>query len=446
VINDDESFKLRLKQFLVMPQQVTQEGEGFAYSTEPAHIVADYEPVTIHGELTDGTLVCLLDAHMEHGPACGTHLQEYTGLRRIVGVDVIDNFAPIGGIRWGWNVALSAFGASPTSETVGGAVRGTLSFWAPAGQDGKHGGLEFTVENPASLRDLLTYVQSASNQLVALWGGRHRVPQVSVTEVLVGDKWGSYIVPKSDDPRRISTDLLALKELSIETFAKWIPLARSIDPFPYIANMETPNLQVAAQVLATALEGIHRSLHAYEYERPFASVSRGAVKRARKAAQQAGVCALEEAGFADLEFARKRFSDSLGHVDQPSYAERIFELATDAAEIIPGLFGPDLGKWVALVKDIRNNQSHQLGEEFHEVRISEYFVAVQTVQWVLSLTILLRVVQRDLMRNALAKSNTLHFTLANIDAEGVWEGYSALHTFERAASGEDLAGEPPTSV
>ena len=79
VISDDQFFMLKLKQFLVVPQQVTRNGNGFAYSVKPEHIVADYEPVAIYGELTDSTPVCLLEAHMEHGPAIGMHLQEYTG-------------------------------------------------------------------------------------------------------------------------------------------------------------------------------------------------------------------------------------------------------------------------------------------------------------------------------------------------------------------------------
>lgn len=444
VISDDQFFKLKLKQFLVMPQQVTRNGNGFAYSVKPEHIVADYEPVTIYGELTDGTPVCLLDAHMEHGPAIGMHLQEYTGQRRIVGAHIADDFAPIDGIRWGWNIAPTEFAPAP-DETVTGALQGSLSFWAPERQDGNPAGLAFTTDDPAPLRDLLIFVQSACNQLVALWGGKRRVPQVVVTEILVGDKWCSYVVPGSDDPKRIRTDLLPLKELSLKTFAKWIPFARRIDPNPYIANMATPNLQVGAQVLATALEGLHRKLNEDKEVRPFAAVSKGAVTRARRAAQRAGVCALEEAGFVDLEFAQKRFSDSLGHVDQLSYAERISDLATDVTGIVPGLFGPDLGKWVDLIKVIRNNQSHQLDEEFHEVRISEYFVAVQTVQWVLSLTILLKMAERDLLASALAKSNTLHFTLANIDSEKVWEGFSALQTFERAVSHDGPAGEVPAS-
>lgn len=445
VINDDQTFKLKLEQFLVMPRQVTQEGDALAYSARPEHIVADYEPVTIRGELTDGALICLLDARMEHGPLFAAHLQEYTGQRRIVGAHIADDFAPIGGIRWAWNVARQDFGNSATEEAVDGPLPGQLSFWTPEVQDRNRGGLTFNGTDPAPLRDLLQYVQSTSNQLVALWGGRHRVPLVVGTEILVGDKWCSYVVPASHDPRRIGTDLLPLDKLSLKIFAKWIPFARRIDPFPYIANFEIPNLQVGAQVLATALEGIHRRLNAAEEVRPFAAVTETSVKRARKAARLAGVRVLEEAGYRDSESARKRFADSLGHVDEPTYSERISNLAADVVKIVPGLCGPELGSWVRLVKDIRNNQSHQLGEEFHEVRISEYFVAVETARWVLSLTILLKVTERDLLSVALANSNTLHFALANIDSEGVWEDYSALQTFESKASGDSPA-EPRRSA
>lgn len=445
-IDDDERFRLKLDQFMEMPRQVTREGDAFAYSTEPEHIVADYQPRTIHGKLADGTIVSLLGAHMEQGPTLSLHFQVYTGETRIVGEHIADDFAPVNGIRWAWNVALSDFGESAPSETVDGPLAGSLSFWEPEGQDGNQGGLAFTATQPVSLRDLRQYVQASSGQLIGLWGGRHRhrVPRPLVTELLVGDQWRSYIGPADGVGERIGTALLPLRELCLNTFAVWIPFARSIDPFPYMANADIPTLQVRAQVLATALEGIHNRLDSAN--KPFATVPKKSLTRARKAACEAGVGSLRDDGFTDIAFAEKRFMDSLGHVNDVTYYDRVFSLATAISQMAPGLCGPDLARWASMVMEIRNEQSHQSREEFQETNVSEYFVAVQTAQWVLSLRILRKLAKPNRLQAALKESNTFLFVLANIDAEGLWPGYSALQTFRDSVPNGETAEEPSTSA
>lgn len=442
-IDDEQNFRLKLDQFMEMPRQVNRVGDAFAYSTEPEHIVADYQPRTIHGELADGTRISLLGAHMEPGPTYSMHFQIYTGETCIVGEHLADDFAPVNGIRWAWNVALSCFAESAPSETVDGPLAGSLSFWAPKGQDGNQGGLAFTAAEPVPLRDLRQYVQASSGQLIGLWGGRHkhRVPRPLLTEILVGDKWRSCMGPADGDGERIKTALLPLRELCLNTFAVWIPFARSIDPFPYMANADIPTLQVRAQVLATALEGIHNRLDSAN--KPFATVTKKSLTRARKAACEAGVGSLEVDGFTDKAFAETRFMDSLGHVNDVTYYDRVFSLATAISQIAPGLCGPDLARWAGMIMDIRNEQSHQSREDFQETNVSEYFVAVQTTQWVLSLRILRKLVKPNRLHAALLESKTFLFTLANIDAEGLWPGYSALETFRDAPTPNEESEEEP---
>lgn len=80
-----------------------------------------------------------------------------------------------------------------------------------------------------------------------------------------------------------------------------------------MANAQIPTLQIRAQTPATALEGIHNRLDSAA--KPFTGMKDAAVKRARKAAQQAGVQALLEQGVTNPEIAENRFRESLGFVN-----------------------------------------------------------------------------------------------------------------------------------
>lgn len=112
---------------------------------------------------------------------------------------------------------------------------------------------------------------------------------------------------------------------------------------------------------------------------------------------------------------------ALNHVDQPTYHERIVQLTSPVCEIAPGVCGPELEAWVAIIKQIRNDQSHQLLKNFGGAEHASYFVATTSCRWILALCILLEIVSPDELRSAVAKSQSCMYALANMDEEHIWD-------------------------
>lgn len=443
VLKEDRAFELNLKDFCFDPEQFDRSTPGrIDWSGDPGKIAADYQPRTILGVLEDESKISLLDSHMEPDPPVSIHkLQRFTGQRYVWGAHMVTDSAEVQGIRWTWNIASTQTGWTADSTTlVDDPVRGELHSW----QRGRDVGLEFLPDEPVPLRTLLEEVQSPCSQVLGLWCAK-RPPDTTQTEFLVEhEQWVSYTAATRMNPRLQVTGLLSMRDLRLTVFAYWLPLAVQINPFHFIANSPTNVLQVDAQVLATALEGLHRRL--YDHERPLSALSKKAVERSMKVARKAGVEALKNEGFADAERANDLLLGVLNHIDQQSYAERVKQLAAPVANLAPGMFGPDLDEWVAMVKWIRNAQSHQLKVGFDESAVSVYYTASVACRWILSLTILGKLVPDEQIAAALKESESFQFALANMDGEQVWEGFSALATFREESKTVRTATQSPTNV
>lgn len=443
VLREDRAFELDLKDFCFDPEQCDRSTPGrIAWSGDPGKIAADYQPRTILGVLEDESKISLLEAHMEPVPPLSVHtLQRFTGQRYVGGAHMATDSDEVQGIRWTWNIASTQTRWAADSTTlVENPVRGDLYSW----QRGRDVGLEFLPHEPVPLRTLLEEVQSPCSQLLGLWCAK-RPPDTTQTEFLVQeDHWVSYTAATHVHSRLQVTGLLPMRDLKLPVFAWWLPLAAKLDPFHFIANAPMNVLQVDAQVLATALEGIHRRL--YDHERPLSPMSKKAVERSMKVARQAGIEALKNEGFNDTALADDLLQGVLNHIDQQSYAERVKQLVVPVANLAPGMFGPDLDEWVAMVKRIRNAQSHQLKVGFDESAVSVYYTASVACRWLLSLTILSKLVPEEHIAAALKESETFQFALANMDGERVWEGFSALATFREESKTVHTTAQEPTNV
>lgn len=309
-----------------------------------------------------------------------------------------------------------------SADSVVGPIPGVLESWTH--EEGK--GLQFRPNRATSLRAMRNKVQHSSGQLLGLWSAR-KVPKFFYTEVLVGDTWHT-LTAKADAPPALGrSGLMPDQHLSQSTFAAWIPLAHKIDPMHFILNGLTRTLQLDAQVLATGLEGLHRRL--FEDSPRLGGISRRAVERASRKARHAGVDALLHEGLTDSEHANTVFNEVLRHLNQMTYRDRVLELAHPVHEIVPSLFGPDLLKWVDMMKGIRNLQSHQLIQDFDESSIATYYMAVESCRWAMLIRILLELNPNYDFTSTLARSERFSFALANIDREKIWEDFSALTEF-----------------
>jgi ApeA N-terminal domain 1 len=425
-IQESGGYTLHLRGFCFVPEQADFTTDGaIGFSADPAKVAADYAPRTLFGKLEDGSLVSFLGAHMEPGPVFSVQiLQRFSGQKYVVGAHVKDETEDVRGLRWTWHLPNTDVRWAPEigGVPVSGELSGTVSPW----EAGRDAGLNFASASGVPLHKLLMDVLSSCTQLLGIWTGR-RPPKVNDIEFRLPDgTWCSYFRPHEGE-RLLRSRLLPLTDLSLEKVAAWIPLAARINPFPYIVNAPTDVLQVDAQVLATALEGLHRRL--YAGDRPFSSLSKRSVGRAMDEARKAGVAALRKEGLPDYDLADRLLRGNLNHVDQPTYQDRLMQLASPVWALAPGLCGPSTVKWAEMIKKVRNDQSHQLLDSFSEPEIAVYYTATLTCRWVLILRILMEFVSIDSLKTALAESDVFLYALANVDGERLWGEFSALATF-----------------
>lgn len=168
-----------------------------------------------------------------------------------------------------------------------------------------------------------------------------------------------------------------------------------------------------------------------------------AVQRAAREARHKGVEALCRVGFEDEQYAHTVFSETLQHLNQMTYQDRAVELLRPVHAIVSSLFGPDLSKWVEMVKKVRNQQSHQWVEDFDESSIVIYYVVVESCRWALVLRILFELEPEYDFPARLARSDRFSFNLANIDREELWPRFSALLTEVRCCAPTDLFTDDP---
>ena len=133
------------------------------------------------------------------------------------------------------------------------------------------------------------------------------------------------------------------------------------------------------------------------------------------------------------------FSEVTRHLNQVTYQDRVMELLLPVCEIVPSLFGPDLSKWVEMVKKNRNNESHQLVKEFDEPAFSIYYVVVESCRWAMVLRILLELCPEYDFKSILACADRFSYALANIDREELWPEFSALTSFRKQIKEREIS-------
>lgn len=428
----DDGFQLSLdspafesKNFTIGPQGC------LAVGSDPGNIADDYVPRVIQGSLENGVILTLLDAHFD-GDFIAYPRQRFTGNRYLIGTHVGGMGQVCTGIRWTFNLPEGLVGwLNDQSVSVSGTgLGGLLTAWTNGGRPG----LQFEMDSPHALNVANVSVVGAMTQLLTLW--TNKAVSVVCTEVrFEGVGWGRYVDGNERGKTVTRTDLLPLNEVSLETFAKWLPSATALEPLPYIASYAASTLQVLAQVATTAIEGLHSRLQ-NPPQRNFPQVSKGVVERVMKEAATMGANALGDKGYPDVERAKRLMKEALGHIDNPGYRQRATELASEVVKIAPGLCGPNLETWVGYATDIRNEQSHQTLNTFSDSHVTKYFIISVSAPWMLKIRILLEVVSSDRLHLALQQSQGFLFDLASMDLEHHWTDFSCLSTFRSAQPGQ----------
>lgn len=221
------------------------------------------------------------------------------------------------------------------------------------------------------IRVILTLALDADSPAVAL--------EVSTG---AGGRWLQILHPglgdESEELLPVHEVLLTRQHLGLAEVCSWLGGAQQLSPVPQlVAGVATSSSHRTVQnqllELAAAAEGLHRRLHPDDR-----AISREDAKQARR-----------DASYAVLEEVRERVDRALGHLDEPTYRERLRVLVQRGREAVPEATGASEA-WISRIVDSRHGFAHQLGgRERGDDAWREYLVLLRSLRWLLTGLLLL---------------------------------------------------------
>lgn len=420
-----DGFEIKLDAFIEQPEQVQiSRSNGTTtttFSGSADEVVRDFSPRVIWGEVR-GTPVTFFDAMMQIDFRGWEMVQVYGGRRVLWGSHLHNEDVLVEQAKFLLPVRSPGWMDDPAENGAFGVVES----W----KKGRASGLCIQLDTPIKLSDMTRTFTEISTVLLQLWTGR----PMKVTNLQIrisGSGWLDWGTQQENEPVPSGRSEFPLHQLRLKHLVRWMELAPTFGPLPYIAARSVGVLQADATVAATALEGLHRRLHGPGQR--FAGVSGKAIKRAVNEASAVGARSLADEGWGNEAVAGETFRGALSHVNELGFRDRLRELAEPITEIAPGLLGPDPDDWTQLVMRVRNAESHQLlaTNGFGESDISDYYVVAASARSVLRLSLLMQITEPELLKGFLRNSEPFQLLLANIDREGIWPGFSSLDTFLR---------------
>lgn len=318
----------------------------------PRGVAKDYLPRILHGDVEPhGEPWTLLDAQMTLGP----RLEQAFETRHLVKGSHLDWASPLAAIRWIYNLP-----AGPTAWMDQGSQIldwGEIEPWSIDG----NAGLRLNFASPRRVQD------AGERPIHAVTALMHMLTttdiQTTSIEWLIGDTWCS-VIQRVTPPQPALFALLAPPDIQLTSIAEWLNMSETLGRYPFVATAELSPVEVAVQVYATALEGLHKRLNP---------------------------------------------------LSQMSYVDRLCDLLAPIYCISPELFGFDLEEWIKVCRDLRNFESHLPGGNTlltdHDERL--YAMTARSLQWILRLRLLLELFDPATLRKACERSNELAFVLAN---------------------------------
>ena len=424
-------FTFEVKQWVEQPEQVSLEQNpetGTVRLTRRGRheVVADYKPRILWGE-QDGKPFTVLDARMHlKNSLISLPIQVYEAYSLLRGAHVHEYEAPAEAVRVAFSLNHGGWLQGEPVDIPTGRIspwntpEGAGLMWEP-----NEIGTELQSIHYLSQR-FIPLVQA----LLELWTDE-KVGIQTVDVYLKEIGWCTLESGRDHSAKAPRHPLLNERDLTMDTLAQWLQLVDQLGPLPFLAIADRVHLQSQAQVMTTALEGLHERLYPGTYR---FTVSDRQRRKAISSAAEAAAKVLANSDV-DTEVAKQAYRDALTQAHRPSYVARLKELVPPVEATAPGLLGPSTHEWIKDIRDIRNTLSHgaDQDDDFGEPEISRYYVLSESARWVLRIRLLLELVDEKSLQAALWHYDRFMFALANIDREQYWPNFSAYDHFSKEA-------------
>ncbi|MFY2786611.1 hypothetical protein BH92_07815 [Rhodococcoides fascians A21d2] len=366
----------------------------------PDDAVADFEPVTVHGTLEDGTALTLLDTRIMSSPLWPPRSpqQRATVQTTVRGAHLTGPEHQFHSIRFsvdipgGWDhLAADSSGKYAVAEGISFTViedtAGRLLF-------------EYVSSSPRSLLELRMSASNAIAGLVQLCTRREpRVSSISVSADVDGPLLAVKLTEERDTESRPMRTFIPLEALTVEVLVHWLSVWQKIGNLgdAVIAGRDDV-VEANVLVLCAVAEGLDNRLFGDTNEQLV--LTEGQRKTIRRSARSAGLRAFDDLGTpaarADIE---RSLTDSLAGFGRMTFSDRMNRLATKAATTAPGIISDfsesDIApheSWQDLVTFARNTMAHQISRfvgNRHRDRHYRLLISVSmSLDWVLKILLL----------------------------------------------------------
>jgi hypothetical protein len=379
--------------------------------------VAKSRPITFWGQLDTGEPVSVFDATNYGRPGSSAH---YVAPIAVLGAQVTleQRYSTV---RFRLDHPHRLSHLTDNESSVVEDDQSTLSVKASA--DGNW--LVYTSSTPATLIQLQMRAITSCLALaqLALFPDREQEFDLRTRETQVridsASLWltvrGPMFCATRPDELRLDS-LLPDTELTVERFAKWIPLNDKFDGLAWAVarRMKIP-IQLQVQLLTSLVEGFHLRLTPPREQTCFPDASKAALKRVREAAAQAAADQADMEGL-DPDVMGTRVWNALGQLGDKSFLERAEEIIAVACAAVPEV-GVSITTLAPRLRDSRITFAHQLRPEGAlQNRYDRWMVLSIVTPWLLRTRLLLEVgIEPQVLRDKYLENET--FTLHREKAE-----------------------------
>jgi hypothetical protein len=383
------------------------------------HSVAVFQPIIIQGQLDSGHPVTLINAQKYRG-------LEYTQYRShfaVVGENVSGFDQLYSAVRFriddAWWLGHLTDGESSVVEDDGSTLT------VESADDGNW--LVYESAHPTTLQQMEIRVVSGCLALVylALCPENDLVTRDTQVRIESNSPWLAVYGPSfCGEPSSARLDtLLPRTELTIERFAKWIPINDQLDGLAWaIAKPLNTVVNVEVQVLTSIVEGLHRRL--FEQQWYFSTLSKTVRKKAlsqiREAARDAAAARAELADIdgMDPEKVYELVEKAVGHVGDLSYQDRAKAVVAEVVNAVAEI-AESVTRLPWRLTDPRHSFAHQLPQserkEPFDVRLRRWTVIAYVTRWLLRVILLLRAgVDPTVLHEKFLEFDRFAFVRANI--------------------------------